>query len=75
MTATATTSVTIAVPVITAGACPPLPAVRAMGVIGSNCGNIRGLRDQISIARVCSSSETPMPLISGARRGAVRNRR
>ena len=66
MTATATASVTIAVPVITAGACPALPAVKAMGVIGNSCGNIRGLRDQISIAGVCNSSETPMPLISGA---------
>ena len=35
----------------------------------------RLLRDQTIIATVCSSTETPIPEISGARRGALRRRR
>jgi hypothetical protein len=52
-----------------------LPDVTAIGSIGRICGNISGLRVQIIIATVCSRTETPIPEISGARRGALRSRR
>ena len=75
MTIRASATVTMPVTVTIAGGCASLPAVMAMGSIGRICGNISGLRVQIIIATVCSSTETPIPEISGARRGALRRRR
>ena len=46
-----------------------------MGSVDSNCGKGKGLRVQIIMAKVCSRMETPMAVIRGARRGALRRRR
>jgi hypothetical protein len=46
-----------------------------IGSVGSNCGNGSGLRDQMIIAAVCSRIDTPIAVISGARRGARRSGR
>ena len=45
------------------------------GVEGMICGNGSGLRPQIIMAKVCSRIDTPMAVISGARRGALRSGR
>jgi len=47
----------------------------SIGLEGSSCGKVSGLRDQIIIASVCSTIDTPMAVISGARRGALRSGR
>jgi len=44
------------------------------GSVGISCGNGIGLRPQIIIASVCKRMETPIAVISGARRGALRRR-
>ena len=74
MTATATASVTIAVPVITAGACPALPAVKAMGVIGNSCGNIRDCVTRSASPGLQQQRDADAADQRGVR-GALRNRR
>ena len=48
-----------------------------IGSLDSSCGNGSGLRPQngIAMTNVCSRIETPMAVIRGARRGALRRRR
>ena len=46
-----------------------------IGSDGSSCGNGSGLRPQIIMAKVCSRIDTPIAVIRGARRGALRRRR
>ncbi|MNS61181.1 hypothetical protein D3C72_942000 [compost metagenome] len=75
ITASASDTVTMPVTVMIAGGWFALPEVTAIASIGRICGNISGLRLQIIIATVCSNTETPIPEISGARRGALRRRR
>ncbi|MNL11545.1 hypothetical protein D3C87_1323850 [compost metagenome] len=61
---------TISLPVMVAPVEP-----MSIGLEGSSCGKVSGLRDQISMPIVWRMMETPMAVISGARRGALRNGR
>ena len=57
--------------------CTPVmvaPAISNVSV-GMICGNAIGLRLQISIATCCRMIETPIAVISGASRGALRKGR
>ncbi|MCY1308245.1 hypothetical protein D9M68_925790 [compost metagenome] len=70
MTITARPMMTISLPVIVA---PVVPM--SIGSDGSSCGKVSGLRDQISMPIVCRMMDTPIAVISGASRGALRKGR
>ncbi len=65
---TVVTRITICVTVITA---PPM----WIGSAGSSCGKGLGFGFQMIIASVCSSSDMPIAVISGASLGALRSGR
>ena len=67
--------ITISVIEITAPGVVSVALITLSGSVGNSCGNGSGLRDQIIIASVCSRIDTPIAVISGARRGALRNGR
>jgi hypothetical protein len=62
--------IAISLPVMVA---PVVPI--SIGAEGSSCGKVSGLRDQIIIPTVCRMMETPIAVISGASRGALRSGR
>ncbi len=75
ITRNATTMIVISVIEITAPGLFGPDWITLIGSVGSSCGNGSGLRDQIIMASVCSRIDTPMAVISGARRGARRKGR
>ncbi|CAB3773277.1 hypothetical protein LMG29739_06375 [Paraburkholderia solisilvae] len=66
---------TISVIEITAPGFVSVALITLIGSVGSSCGNASGLRPQMIIASVCSRIDTPIAVISGARRGARRSGR
>ena len=70
MTINAMAMMTTSLPVMVAPVWP-----MSIGSEGSNSGKIMGLRDQMIMASVWRMIETPIAVISGASRGALRSGR